>query len=147
MKKILFRSYSDVLDQEIVETLWSIPIDETRGQYQLDNIPFYTSAATGDLIYAQYDEQEKMLTYRSTITPSGNSTIQVILLNKVLHIEALRDFFKTLGCASEKLNSSYFVLEVLSEIDYQKIKVELDKLEEQGDIEYAESCLAENHLY
>lgn len=146
-KKILIRFYSNVLDQEMVETFWSTILDETRGLYKLDNIPFYAPVASDDIVHAEYDEQEKMLTYKSTIKPSGNSTIQVILMDERTDIESIREFFRTLGCKSEKLTNKYFVMEVSSDMEYRNIKIELDKLEEQGYIEYAESCLSENHNY
>jgi hypothetical protein len=38
--KILFRFYSDVLDEETVETMWASIIDKNKGLYKLDNIPF-----------------------------------------------------------------------------------------------------------
>ena len=39
--KVLFRYYSDVLEEEVVETMWALPVDETAGLYRLDSIPFY----------------------------------------------------------------------------------------------------------
>lgn len=80
--KVLFRFYSNVLDEWTVETMWATIVDEERGHYKLDSIPFYAqSIACDDVIFAEYDEDESMLTYRETIEFSGNSTIHVVLMN------------------------------------------------------------------
>jgi hypothetical protein len=38
--KILFRFYSDVLEEETVETMWAVIMDQEKGLYKLDSIPF-----------------------------------------------------------------------------------------------------------
>lgn len=152
--KILFRFYSNVLEQETVETMWATIVDKNKGLYKLDSIPFYgPQVASDDIIYAEYDKKEQMLTYRKTIEPSGNSIIQVVLMNKAKDINDIRKIFENLGCLSEKANDGYFVLEVLSEKNYNPIKqilAELEEqilaeLEEQNIIGYAEPYLSEKH--
>lgn len=39
-EKILVRYYSKVLEEEIVETLWTETIDKEKGLYKIENIPF-----------------------------------------------------------------------------------------------------------
>ena len=39
--KILTKYFSDVLDEIVVETLWAEVVDEEKGWYKVDNIPFY----------------------------------------------------------------------------------------------------------
>lgn len=74
--KILFRFHSNVLDEETVETMWAEIVDKEKGLYKLDSIPFYApSVASDDIVFAEYDEQEQMLTYRETVEYSGNSTV------------------------------------------------------------------------
>jgi hypothetical protein len=146
--KILFRFYSNIFDKEIVETMWAIIVDKNNGLYKLDGIPFYVPLiASEDTIFAEFDEQEQMLTYRKTVEYSGNSTIQVVLIDKAYDINSIRDLFKDLGCTSEKLNDGYFSMEVLSTIDYRKIKQKLIELETNETIAYAEPCLADGHKY
>ena len=109
--KILFRYYSNVLDEETVETMWAIPIDEAKGLYKLDNIPFYGPlVASDDIVFAEYDESELMLTYRRTEQYSGNSIIQVILVNDGLEINEVRKVFEDRGCLSERVNDKYFAM-------------------------------------
>ena len=144
--KILFRFYSDVLDEETVEIMWATIVDKDKGLYKLDNIPFYAPLlASDDIVFAEFDNQEQMLTYRRTEEYSGNSTIQIVLMDKTKDINQIRDVFKALGCVSEKANEGYFSMQIPSTIDYTYIKKKLDELEIQEIIAYAESCLAVGH--
>ncbi len=144
--KILFRYYSDVLEEEIVETMWAIPIDIEHGLYQLDNIPFYGPlVASDDIVLAEYDESESMLTYRMTVESSGNSIILVIVSNRHNEIESIREIFLGMGCKSEKLNEKYFAMEVPVSCNYSTIKKQLEAMEMQEILEYAEPCLSEIH--
>ena len=144
--KILFRFHSDVLEEETVETMWATIVDKDKGLYKLDSIPFYAPlVASDDIVFAEIDEQEKMLTYRKTVEYSGNSTVQIVLMDNSKDINQIRDLFKELGCVSEKVNEGYFSMEIPSTVDYKNIKNKLDELETQGKIGYAEPCLADGH--
>src|SRR6187431_401242 len=97
--KILFRYRSDVLDEEVVETMWSEIIDLEKGIYKLDNIPFYGPLiATDDIFYAKYDENEEMVTYKETISISGNSILQVVLLKDNFDKEIIREKLRMMDC-------------------------------------------------
>lgn len=146
--KILFRFYSDILEDETVETMWAEVIDREKGHYQIDNIPFYAPlVASDDIVFAKYDERESMLTYRETIQYSGNSTIHVIIMDDQYDIDAIRGIFHDMGCLSEKNSDKYFALNIPAKVDYLPIKANLDQLEKEDVIGYAESCLSENHQY
>jgi len=145
--KILFRFFSDVLDEETVETMWAKTISAAKGLYQIDNIPFYVSCATDDIVFAEYDETEQMLTYRKTVIDSGNSTVQVIIMDENTDIHTIRERFKELGCESEQLRDRYFVMEVLAKTDYKLVKAELDNLFDQDILDYAEPALGVNHQF
>lgn len=146
--KILFRFYSNVLEQETVETMWATGVDADKGLYKLDNIPFYVpSVASDDIVHATYDANEKMLVYQDAVEYSGNSIIHVVVLDKNRSADVLREIFDSMGCASEKLNEKYFAIEVAAANDYTAIKDRLNELEDQGVISYAESCLSDNHIY
>lgn len=144
--KILFRFHSDVLDEETVESMWATIVDKDKGLYKLDSIPFYAPlVASDDIVFAEFDDHEKMLTYRKTVEYSGNSTVQIVLIDKTKDINQIRDVFKELGCVSEKINEGYFSMEIPSNVDYKSIKKKLDELEMQETIGYAEPCLADGH--
>jgi hypothetical protein len=146
--KILFRFHNEILEEETVETLWATIVDVEKGLYKLDNIPFYAPlVASDDIVFAEYDEQEKMLTYRKTFEYSGNSTVQVIIMDRNKDINEIRNIFKKLGCISERANDGYFSMEIPMEVDYKPIKKKLDELEKIETIGYAEPCLSNQHEY
>jgi hypothetical protein len=144
--KILFRFYCDIFDEEMVETMWATIVDKDKGFYKLDNIPFYAPlVASDDIVFAEFDDQEQMLTYCKTVEYSGNSIVQIVLMDKSKDINQIRDAFKELGCVSEKVNEGYFSMEIPSTADYKDIKKKLDELEMQETIGYAEPCLSDGH--
>lgn len=144
--KILFQFHSNIFDEEMVETIWATIIDKEKGLYKLDNIPFYAPLiASGDIVFAEFDEQQQMLTYRKTVEFSGNSTIQVVVIDKSKDINTIRKTFEELGCVSEKVNDGYFSMEIPAVADYKIIKQKLDDLEQNEIIGYAEPCLADQH--
>lgn len=146
--EIFFRFYSDILDEEATETLLAEVENKEYGYYKLSSIPFYVpKTATGDIVWAEYNEREGMLTYRKTVQQSGNSTIHAVILDDGYEINAVRKIFDDMGCASEKLNQGYFAIEVPAVVDYIPIKRKLDELEKAGILDYAESCLSEKHQY
>lgn len=145
--KILFRFFSNILDEWTVETMWAEIVDAERGLYKLANIPFYASVSCDDIVYAEYDEDEERLTYRETVEHSGNSTIQVVVIGKNIVTNDFRDIFNKLGCESEKFNDGYFVMEVPASLDYKPIREKLMELEAEGKISYGEPNLAQNHYY
>jgi len=144
--KVLFRYHSNVLEQETVETMWADTIDSEKGIYKLDSIPFYGPLiAIGDEFYAEYDNDEQMLSYRKTTEHSGNSIVLVSLMQEGLDKEVFRDEFKKLDCTSEGLNDTYFSMEIPVSVDYSQIKPILDSYEEKEIFGYAEPCLSEKH--
>lgn len=146
-EKILFRFYSGVLDQWTVETLWSEKINAETDYYKIESIPFYASIAYHDIVFAEYDDTEKMLTYRETIKYSGNSTIQVVIMDKAFLINPLREIFNEIGCNSEQFSEAYFVVNVPANQNYQSIKNKLVDLQNKDIIDFAESCLSEKHYF
>jgi hypothetical protein len=146
--KILFRFYSDILDEETTETIWGEVYEKEHGYYKLETIPFFVpKIATGDIVWAEYSEKEGMLTYRKTVQRSGNSTIHVIIMDEAYDEDTIREVFNNLGCRSEIMNQRYFAVEVPAAIDYIPVKRKLDELEKQGILDYAESGLSPKHEY
>ena len=146
--EILFRSYSTLLEQDVVETIWADVVDADLSYYKLYSIPLYTSAiATDDVVAAEWDDDELMLTYRETIAPSGNSTVWVVVVDDDTDIEEIRKMFFELDCLSEALSNRYFAMEVKAETDYLRIKDKLITLKKQKMIDYVEPCLSERHQY
>lgn len=146
--KIFFRFYSDILDQETTETLDARVFEKEYNYYKLESPPFFApKIAIGDVVWAEHSPLDGVLTYRKTVQYSGNSTIQVIIMGDAYTIEAVREVFSDMGCASVELNPKYFALTIPADIEYIPIKRKLDELEKQGAIDYAESGLSEKHQY
>ena len=144
--KILFRFYSNLLEKQTVETMWAEIMDADAGLYILDSIPFYASdLAFGDVISAVYSEDKDMLTYKETVSYSGNSTVQVIVFEKMGVTDEIRAFFDDLGCVSEKFKEGYFVIDVPADLTYTPVRNKLQELSEAGIIDYAEPCLSAAH--
>ncbi|WP_179222953.1 DUF4265 domain-containing protein [Pontibacter ummariensis] len=130
----------------MTETLWAVEVDAAQDLYKIDSIPSYVPLiATEDVVRAVYDKMEEALVYQETVTPSGNSTIQVIRQNEQTPLLDLRKQFAQLGCVSEEVNEDFFVLEVPVGVNYAVVKDLLDELEQQEEIEYAEPSLSDIH--
>lgn len=146
-EKILVRYFSNVLDEIVVETLWAEIIDAEKGLYKIDNIPFYgPEFSSDDIVFAEFDEDEERITFRNVVEYSGNSTIQIIILDKNLNVENLRNEFKELGCETEGTGSNYFVMEVLYEQNYSPILKKLTELETAEKISFAEPNISQKHI-
>jgi hypothetical protein len=144
--KILFRYHSDVLNEEVVETMWSEIIDSEKGIYKLDNIPFYGPLiATDDIFYAKYDKKEETITYKETIEISGNSIIQVVILKDNYDKEIIREKLKEMNCLSEGLNEKFFAVEIKKDVDYLAVKHFLNEFSELEILDFAEPCLSKKH--
>ena len=145
-EKIIFRFYSELFEKEIEESLWAFELDKENRLYQLDSIPIYVPLiASNDIVFADYDTATDELVYNKTISYSGHSTIQVILADETIDLEEIRDTFFKHRCVSEKVNDTFFVMDVPDDVNYEKIKAELDRLEADEIIEYAEPSLSEQH--
>lgn len=144
----MFRFYSELLEQDAVETMWANVVDATIGYYKIDNIPLYVPLlASDDIVQAEWDEAEEMLTYRQTIQPSGNSTVWVVMTDEEVEIDDVRRELYGLDCNSEVVSDRYFALEIKAALNYLRIKDELNRLRADGIIDYVEPCLSVQHQY
>lgn len=145
-KKILFKYYSTYLEEVVSETMWAEITDEEKGYYKLDNIPFFGPLiATDDIFRAEYDEDEKCLIHKETIENSGNSIVQVLILQEGFDKEIIREKLKTIDCVSEALNDTFLAVEIVKSVDYAIVKSLLDEYESLSVVEYAEPCISEKH--
>jgi hypothetical protein len=145
-KKILFKYYSDYLDEVVSETMWAEIIDLEKGLFKLDNIPFFGPLiATDDIFYAEFDETEERFMHRKTIQNSGNSIVQIAILEKGFDKEIIREKLRAINCLSEGLNETFFAAEIAKDVDYTLVRSLLNEYESQEIIEFAEPCLSEKH--
>ncbi|KRT18168.1 hypothetical protein ASU31_02490 [Pedobacter ginsenosidimutans] len=146
--KVLFAFHSDALEEWTIETMWCETVDQEKGHYKIENIPFYAPFAYNDLVFAEYDEDEGMLTYRETVAFSGHSTIQVVLMDKdASSTNEIITMLEALGAEIEKFSNDYFVIDISPSLNYKTINDELKNLTEKEIIDYAESCLDDKHQF
>ena len=145
--KLVFRFYSNALEDWTIETLWAQMIDKKKGLYKIANIPFYAPVASGDIVYAEYDDTEQRLVFKEIVEYSGNSLIQVVILDKSVVTNDIRDIFNAMNCQSEKFKEGYFVMEILADKEYEPVKRKLIELQDKGIIDYAEPVLSEKHQH
>lgn len=67
------------------------------------------------------------------------------MTDKQIDVETIREEFKGMNCTSEKLNDSYFAMEILASTDYSLIQQRLESLKSDCTLEYSEPCLSEKH--
>jgi hypothetical protein len=146
--KVLIKYHSSVLEEITVETLWVTTVDEKKGLYKIDNIPFYGPLlAPGDTVFAELDENEGMLTYKKTVEYGGSSVVLVVLMDETTDVEKLRKEFAEIGCESEGTGKRYFSMEIPRAVDYSKVRAILNDYTSKGILEYSEPCLSAQHLY
>lgn len=146
--RILFRFYSELLEQDMEETVWADIINANLGHYRLDSIPFYIPfIATDDIVQAEYDDVEEMLLFKETVSPSGNSTLWVVITDEKADTEEIRETFYEMDCLSDALSNHFFTMEVKAETNYLVIKNKLNELKAEGMIDFTEGCLSINHQY
>jgi Domain of unknown function (DUF4265) len=107
--KIIFRleQDSDGYPPVEYEGIWA---EHQGGKlYAIDNIPFFTRAATlGDIIEADVRDNEYI--YLRTVTPSANSLLRVVYYDPK-EIAIIRTTLEQLGCSSE-LNDVHHLISV-----------------------------------
>ena len=117
--KILFQFYSELLEQDITETIWASPVNESLDQYCVLSIPFYIPALSkGDIITALYDDDAGILTYKEMIQTSGNSTAWIVITDDGTDIETVMEAVNEIGCESQALSDRYFTLNVKAATHY-----------------------------
>jgi hypothetical protein len=148
MVNIRCRTYSDMLEQEMVETLTASVEEEDMGYYSVASIPLFTSGlATEDIVRAEFDDEEGALTFRELIRPSGNSIIWVVLIADNIRINDVREIFSEIGCSSEKVSDRFFSLEVKAAANFLVVRDKLNELKTDEFVDYFEACLSAHHQY
>jgi Domain of unknown function (DUF4265) len=139
MVKIAF-TYNDLEDNIAIETVWAEPIGI---HYKIDNIPFYFSnIALNDIVSAEMEDGQ--LHFNELITPSGFSTIQIIIFNateKANVITALEKF----NCPWEGMNELYLAVAIPPKVNYQPIKDYLTAACNADILDYSEACISKEH--
>ncbi|MGB0166556.1 MAG: DUF4265 domain-containing protein [Luteibaculum sp.] len=137
--------FSKILESDTTEQISASPIDEENGIYQIESMSHYGAPLSkGDLVLTQRRKGKKPR-YVRTLEYSGNSTIQVVLLNDDIDMEELQKSFSEIGCQTDRVQDGYFVMNIPENLSYSFIRSMLSDLEEQEAISFAEPWLGPNH--
>lgn len=120
-----------------VENIWAMPTD--KGEYVLDNIPFFTRQATfGDTVSATLGEDGR-LWFTKVVRESGNSLIRVVFFDLARIAEVRRDL-EALGCDTE-LSKNLVAVNIPSTTSLADVQRYLGGKAAQGWIDYEEPIL------
>ncbi|MGG5578496.1 DUF4265 domain-containing protein [Myroides sp. C15-4] len=145
-EQIAIQYHSEVLEKETEEILWGILVDQDQQLFQIDNIPFYgPELSCEDIVHAVYDEKEKRYQLVHIEQPSGNSTIQVMVLKEKYKREDLYNEILYAQTEIELVDDYYFVVNIPAQTDYKNVYAILAALEEEQVISFAEPNLSPKH--
>lgn len=144
MKKLTFKFWNDILDEDnYVETVWAEIIDEEKGHFQIENVPFFVkSYSVGDIVFAELENDE--LIVKDLVKESGNSTVNIVFFKTEDKEKVLKEL-NDLGCDFEGLESvlpGYYSLNISRKINYEPIKSYLSNLRNEKVLDFREACLA-----
>lgn len=143
---ILFRFYSEILEQDMTESLWAEVLDAELGRYRIDSVPFYIPfIATDDIVSAEYDSEVGSLVYTQTLETSGNSIVWVAVLSNVVGIDIIQNLLAETGAISESLSDRYFSMEIHKDVNYDKVRDKLLELSVEGLIQFEEANISALH--
>ena len=139
-KRKIFFVYKDEGEYK-TESLWSTKKGEF---YQIDNIPFFiNNIAYEDIVSVEINEKE--LYFDRLIKESGNSTIQLVILNEATQVEVGKKF-EVLGCSWEGSHlKNYIAINIPKEVRFNKIKTKLSKGLNTNLWDYKEACISNHH--
>ena len=144
--KIVFRFYSELMDQDMVETLWAEIVSEESGHYRIDSVPFYIPfIATDDIVAAEYDSDAEALVFVEKIKASGNSIVWVVIMSNVIKMEMIQQLMHDMDCESEAFGDRYFSMEIKAVTSYLKVRNKLLELKQEGLIDFQEAFISEEH--
>lgn len=117
LTKIVLRLDED--DESYVETPWVKDLGD--GRYRMENCPFYFyNLAYGDIVSAEYSDEEERLVFTGVLERSGNKMVRVIFENsskedgpEKTHLEEI----VKLGCSYEGANPKYICIDIPPEVE------------------------------
>lgn len=116
-EKVLLRLEED--EEAYVETPWVIDLGD--GLYRMENCPFYFyGVAAGDIISAEYSEEEGQLVFTRVVEKSGNKLVRVIFKNPANEEgpeKEILDELVKMGCTFEGANPKYICIDIPKNIE------------------------------
>lgn len=145
-EQIAIQYHSEVLEKETEEILWGIVVDAEKNLFLIDNIPFYgPELSCEDIVHASYDEKAKRYQLSHIEKPSGNTTVQVMVLKEKYNRDDLYNEILHAQTEIELVDDYYFVINVPVKTDYKNVYAILAALEEEQVISFAEPNLSPKH--
>ncbi|GAT62159.1 DUF4265 domain-containing protein [Paludibacter jiangxiensis] len=125
------------------ESIWCTRVDNG---FQIDNIPIVAKRISlGDIITAEYDNDDKVYYFDDFVSVSGNTTVRLFFKDACL-MENVRQILNKFGCESEVLVQRKIVaVNIPQNVEYKNIKHFLDKGENENKWVYEESCLCHEY--
>jgi len=142
--RLRFEFYNDILDRDEVETMWADTVDEDKGYYKLDNIPFFVTGYAADDIVKAINVDDGLPKVIELIEESGNSTINIIFLDKENEEYKSRILKELNGLGveyegMEGIVKGYYSLNVPKDKDY---KIVYDFLKKENEkLDFREACI------
>jgi hypothetical protein len=131
-------------DEFETESLWCIVKNDT---FIIDNIPFIMqNVALGDVIIAEFDQENGAYYFDKFVARSGNSTVRLYFEDADL-IEEIRKQLLKFNCESECfLERKIVAVNIPCAIYYPPLKKYLETGEENNLWMYEESCLSHEYI-
>ena len=118
------------------ESLWAS--DAGDGLWRIDNIPFFTDAATlGDVVSVR--KEDGQLWFQEWDEESDNSLLWVIIMSG--SSQAVIAELMQAGCEVEKCDENFFAVNVPPTVKLKSVQSILRKREKRGELEYSEPIL------
>ncbi len=110
-------------DEAYVETLWVVDLGD--GRYRMENCPFYFyGIAAGDIIGAEYSEEDGQLVFTQVLEKSGNKLVRVIFENPAneegpekRHLDSL----VAMGCSYEGANPKCICIDIPKSVELNMV--------------------------
>jgi hypothetical protein len=140
IQKKVFFVQKDSSDGYQIESLWCTIF---KNNFVIDNIPFVAKRVSlGDVISAEWDEDDQCYYFDDFISVSGNTTVR-LFLQKEEDIKEVRDYLSSKNCESEIfLSQKTVAINIPKDVMYPPLKEYFEVGEESGKWVYEESCLA-----
>jgi hypothetical protein len=142
--RVRFEFYNDILDRHEVETMWADVVDEAKGLYKLDNIPFFVTGFASDDIVKAINVDDGLPKVTEVVEESGNSTVNIIFLLKENeeYKKGILTKLNELGAEYEGMEGivkGYYSLNIPKDKDYKLIYDFLTK--ERDKLDFREACI------
>lgn len=124
------------------ESMWAAPLGNDL--FKIENVPFYAYGLNfNDIVRASSDSDEHIPEIRELVEQSGHRTFRVFFQKPVMREmqEEILESLKELTISYERVNETFFSLDMQPKGDYQAVFNRLDELMEKGILGF-ETCEA-----